>query len=81
MKKFLKFVLTAAGVCAGVAGGLFLYNKIKEKQCGADDDFNDDFDYDDDFADDEDESSYVDITPAAEASSDVSEDGDAADEE
>ena len=61
-------------ICAGVAGGLFLYNKYKERQDSFDDDFDDD--YDDDFSDDEDaeERSYVNIdTPDADDAADKKE--------
>ena len=53
MKKAIKIIIGILVVCAGVAGGLFLYNKIKEKQSAIDDDFDDD-DFDDDDFDDED---------------------------
>lgn len=72
MKKFGKFLLIAAGVCAGVVGGLFVYNKFKENNADYDDDLDDDFDYDDDFDDDE-EPSYVDISAANEADSEDAE--------
>lgn len=67
MKKFFKFLLAVVAVIAGVAGGLFVYSKIKEKKEAYDDDFEDD--YDDDFSDDTDdeERSYVNITADAEA--------------
>ncbi len=61
MKKFFKFVVAIAAICAGVAGGMVLYSKYKEKQ---DDDLDDD--YDDDFSDDDDDEtdrSYVKINP------------------
>ena len=32
MKKFFKFLGAVTAICAGVAGGLFLYNKYKERQ-------------------------------------------------
>lgn len=72
MKKVFKIIGSVAAICAGVAGGLFLYNKIKGNANAFDDDFDDDFDdYDDDFSDDEDEdsTSYVNLnkTPEAEA--------------
>lgn len=61
MKKFFKFLLAIAAVVVGVAGGLFVYGKLKEKKCAYDDDFEDD--YDDDFSDDPDdeERPYVNI--------------------
>ncbi len=75
MKKFFKFVGAAAAVVAGVAGGLFLYNKYKERQEAFDDDFDDD--YDDDFSDDEEgseERTYVNIdAPADKAAEDKKE--------
>ena len=48
MKKAIKIIIGILVVCAGVAGGLFLYNKIKEKQSAIDDDFEDDFEDDED---------------------------------
>lgn len=67
MKKFFKFVITIAAICAGVAGGLFLYNKFKGKCCCCDNDYDNDFD--DDFGDDDDdnEDSYVNINKPADA--------------
>lgn len=65
MKKFLKFTLGVLGVCAGVAGGLYVYNKFKAKKNETDDDFEEDFDYDDDFADDEDETPCDEVEPEA----------------
>lgn len=67
MKKFFKFLLAIVAVIAGVAGGLFVYSKIKEKQDGYDDDFEDD--YDDDFSDDIDgeDRPYVNINTDAKA--------------
>lgn len=62
MKKFFKFLIAIVAICAGVAGGLFVYSKIKEKNL-PDDDFDDD--YDDDFSDDDDKE-YVKITPDTE---------------
>ena len=62
MKKAIKIIIGILVVCAGVAGGLFIYNKIKEKQSAIDDDFEDDFE--DEFEDDEDDTisrEYVDI--------------------
>lgn len=38
MKKFFKFLGAVTAICAGVAGGLFLYNKYKERQDSFDDD-------------------------------------------
>lgn len=71
MKKVFKIIGSVAAICAGVAGGLFLYNKIKGNANAFDDDFDDDFDdYDDDFSDEEDEkdsTSYVDLNTASEA--------------
>lgn len=64
MKKFFKVIGSVAAICAGVAGGLFLYSKIKGNRDSFDDDFDDDFDdYDDDFSDDdeEDSTSYVNL--------------------
>ncbi len=73
MKKFFKFVGAVAAIGAGVAGGLFLYNKIKENQNGYDDDFDDD--YDDDFSDDDDdERGYVNINPGEKDSEEDKED-------
>ena len=43
MKKFFKFLGAVTAICAGVAGGLFLYNKYKERQDSFDDDFDDDY--------------------------------------
>ena len=65
MKKFFKFLGTAAAIGAGVAGGLFLYNKYQEKKDAEAGDF--DVDYDDDFSDDDDEDtrSYVNINAEA----------------
>ena len=74
MKKFFKFLGAVTAICTGVAGGLFLYNKYKERQDSFDDDFDDD--YDDDFSDDEDaeERSYVNIdTPAEDVAADKKE--------
>ena len=76
MKKFFKFLGAVTAICAGGAGGLFLYNKYKERQDSFDDDFDDD--YDDDFSDDDDEDaeerSYVNIdTPAADNAADKKE--------
>ena len=72
MKKFFKFLGAVAAIGAGVAGGLFLYNKYKENKEAYDDDFDDD--YDDDFSDDEDdteERSYVNIeTPSDDTAED-----------
>ena len=62
MKKAIRIIIGIIVVCAGVAGGLFLYNKIKEKKSAIDDDFEDDFE--DEFEDDEDDTisrEYVDI--------------------
>ncbi|MDD6339228.1 MAG: hypothetical protein PUA49_01860 [Butyrivibrio sp.] len=56
MKKFFKIILAIGAIGAGVAGGLFLYSKIKAKRNAADDDFEDEFDDDD--------VSFVDITPS-----------------
>lgn len=68
MKKAVKVIISILVVCAGVAGGLFLYNKIKEKKSLMDDDFDDD--YDDDFSEDEDEEDiereYVNISTGSE---------------
>ena len=68
MKKAVKIIISILVICAGVAGGLFLYNKIKEKKSLMDDDFDDD--YDDDFSDDEDdenvEREYVNINTSSE---------------
>ena len=71
MKKFFKFLGAAAAVCAGVAGGLFIYNKYQEKKDMEAGDF--DEDYDDDFSDDEDEEtrSYVNINPDSEKADDA----------
>lgn len=73
-EEVFKFLGAVTAICAGVAGGLFLYNKYKERQDSFDDDFDDD--YDDDFSDDEDaeERSYVNIdTPAADDAADKKE--------
>ena len=68
MKKAVKVIISILVVCAGVAGGLFLYNKIKEKKSLMDDDFDDD--YDGDFSEDEDEEDiereYVNISTDSE---------------
>lgn len=65
MKKALKIVLGILVVGAGVAGGLFVYNKIKAKKAAEfEDDFDDDFDEDFD-DDDEVEREYVDINTSA----------------
>ncbi len=69
MKKAVKVIVSILVVCAGVAGGLFLYNKIKEKKSlMEDDDFDDDFD--DDLTEDDEEDNiereYVDINPSSE---------------
>lgn len=50
MSKTLKIVGTVAAISAGVAGGLFLYNKLKKNKNEELDEFDD---YDDDFSDDE----------------------------
>ena len=68
MKKALKIILAILVVCAGVAGGLFVYNKIKAKKAAElDDDFDDDFD--EEFEGDEEnvEREYVDINTSAQA--------------
>ena len=68
MKKFFKFLGTVAAIGAGVAGGLFLYNKYQEKKDAEAGDF--DEDYDDDFSDgdgNEDTRSYVNINAADKA--------------
>lgn len=67
MKKLLKVAGAIAAIGAGVAGGLFIYSKIKSKKNAIDDDFEDDFD--DDF-DDDDDLSYVDITPSKDTAED-----------
>ncbi len=66
MKKFFKFLVAVVAVCAGVAGGLFVYSKIREKKEAYDDDFEDD--YDDDLSDDTDdeERTYVNINTETE---------------
>lgn len=71
MKKAIKIIVSILVVCAGVAGGLLIYNKIKEKKSlMEDDDFDDDFD--DDLTADEDddadniEREYVNINPSSE---------------
>ena len=60
MKKFFKIILAIGAIGAGVAGGLFLYCKIKAKKNAAHVDFDDDFE--DEF--DDDDVSFVDITPS-----------------
>ena len=66
MKKALKIIISILVVGAGVAGGLFVYNKIKAKKAAEladdfDEDFDDGFDEEDDVA----EREYVDINTSA----------------
>lgn len=51
MKKVFKIIGTVAAICAGVAGGIFLYSKIKKRKSEELDEFED---YDDDFSDEDD---------------------------
>lgn len=60
MKKFWKVVFAILAILAGVAGGLFLYMKLRDKKDELEDDFDDD--YDDDFSDDDD-STYIKVEP------------------
>ena len=50
MKKILKAVGAVAAICAGVAGGLFIYSNIKKSKEVEIDEFED---YDYDFSDEE----------------------------
>lgn len=62
MKKFFKVLIAIVAIVAGVAGGLFVYSKIREKKDNYNDDFDDDFDDDpSDDAEDGEERSYVNI--------------------
>ncbi len=68
MKKAVKIIISILVVCAGVAGGLLIYNKIKAKKAAElSDDFDDDFDEDFDDEDESVEREYVDINTSAPA--------------
>lgn len=50
MKKVLKVIVSIGAICAGVAAGLFVFSKMRNKDTEEIDEFDE---YDDDFSDEE----------------------------